>query len=70
MMVFILCLIEYDLKLSSCMTCVQYRGGYLEYRGRFCHFESLAFFENVVTNLTPKQSNRIFLDIYSKEQQK
>ena len=26
----------------------------------FCHFESLAFFENGGGNLTPKQSSRLF----------
>ena len=35
----------------------------------FSNFESLAFFENRETNLTPKQSNTIFLGNISKVQQ-
>ena len=34
--------------------------------GFFFHFESLAFFENVGTNLTPKQSNIIFWLIFER----
>ena len=35
----------------------------------FGHFERLAFFENGGTNLTPKQSNRMFLVNFLKVQQ-
>ena len=38
--------------------------------GLFAHFESLAFFKNGRTNLTPGQSNRIFLVNFSKVLQK
>ena len=37
--------------------------------GVFGHFESLAFFENEGTKLTPKQSDRMFSVILSKVQQ-